>query len=543
MAKSKREELQKLYENDLFAFAKYVNPHYLYGDVHEEVFNWLQDEYNSTSTYQLLNKLLLLPRGHLKSHCIATYVAWRLTREPWYTFVYLCAGEDLATVQMKAIKAILTSSQHRLLWPKHIKVDEAKRDKWSTREINLDHPERAKRRVRDYSVIIKTLGSSATGLHADELIMDDIVVPTNAYTEAGRKLVDQSVSDFASVKNTGARTKACGTRYDEKDAYASFIEATFPVVDRTTGEIIKLEKLWDVFERQVEDVGDGSGKYIWPRMESPFEEGVAGEHKFYGWDAQELAIKKAEYITQGHLAQFYSQYYNDTNRSGNEKIGRDSFRYIKQKHLQQVGDRHFAFGKLLEIIIAMDCAWTDDTGNIGQRRNGKRPDFTALVALGTDEDDFLYVLDCNQFRTSSFRKYYAELLKMARRWNVRKVYIETNSAGKLIKQEIDKLIQTNGDRITTYGKPRGKADGSKEERWSLILEPKYEAKCVYHVRSLYIHELEDQIKKARPKFDDFKDALTLAIENSKRPGKYTVGRASIGKGRIHTANSRFGGRR
>ena len=536
MATSKREELRKLYENDLFEFAKYVNPHYLYGDVHEEVYSWLQEEHKDDSIFEILNKLLLLPRGHLKSHCLATYVCWRLTREPWYTFVYLTAGDDLATVQMAAIKAILTSSQYALLWPDHVKKEEAKRDKWSTREINLDHKSRKERRVRDYSVIIKTLGSSATGLHCDELILDDIVVPQNAYTEAGRKLVEQSVSDFASVKSPGARTKCGGTRYDEKDIYQSFIEATFPVVDRITGEVITEQKLWDIFERQVEDEGDGTGTYIWPRTQSPYDE------KFYGFDPQELAIKKAEYVLTGHYAQFYSQYYNDTDRTGKEKIDRDSFRYLHRKHLQKIGDSWYAFGKRLEIIAAMDCAWTDDTGNASRDRKAKKPDFTAIVAVGMDEDGFYYVLDVIQFRTSQLRRYYNELMKICNRWNIRKAHIETNAAGKLIKQEVDRMIKDNGDRVVTYGKPRGRSDGSKEERWALILEPKYEAKQVYHVRCMHIHEAENQLKKARPKHDDIKDAITLAFENAKKPTGRSGNRVGFGKGQ-QTANSRFGGRR
>ena len=538
MATSKRDELRRLYENELFEFAKYVNPQYMYGDVHEEVFNWLQEDHDDESLYDILNKLLLLPRGHLKSHCLATYVAWRLTREPWYTFVYLTAGDDLATVQMSAIKSILTSSQYKLLWPNHINAEEAKRAKWSTREINLDHPERKKRRIRDYSVIIKTLGSSATGLHADELIMDDVVVPTNAYTEAGRKLVEQSVSDFASVKNTGARTKCGGTRYDEKDVYQSFIDATFPVVDRKTGEVIAEQKLWQVFEKEVEDSGDGTGSYIWPRMQSPYDE------KFYGFDPQELAIKKAEYVSQGHYAQFYSQYYNDTDRTGKEKIDRDSFRYIRRKYLQRIGNSFYAFGKRLEIIAAMDCAWTDDTGNATRDRKAKKPDYTAIVAIGMDEDGFYYVLDVIQFRTSQLSKYYNELIKVCNRWCIRKAYIETNSAGKLIKQEVDKKIRDNGDRVATYGKPRSKSDGTKEERWALILDPKYEAKLVYHARCMFIHEAENQIKKARPKYDDIKDAITLGFENVKKPSnRGGSGRVGFGKGQTQTANSRFGGRR
>lgn len=526
MDDDKRKELRLYYEASLFTFAKYINPHYAYGDLHEIVFHWLQNEKG------FLNLLLLLPRGHLKSHCIAVYCAWRLAKMPWWTMVYLTAGDDLAQVQMSSIKAMLTSKQFQLLWPDHVNAEESKREKWATREINLDHPSRQERSVRDFSLIIKTLGSSATGLHCDELIMDDILVPQNAYTDAGRKLVSQSVADFTSVKNTGAMTKACGTRYTENDIYNSFMEATYDLLDEKTGEIISSEKLWNVFEQKVEDAGNGTGNFLWPRIQSK-------NGSWYGWDQQILAIKKAEYIQAGERAQFFAQYYNDPNDPGSDRVTNDSFQYIRSKAITISGNQVYAFGRKLEVIGAMDCAWSDDTG---MQLKKKGSDWTAIIVLGMDSEGFYYVLDILQFRTSKFTVYYKKLIQLHDTWKFRKVYIETNSAGKLIKQEIDSLIKENEKAIITFGKARGKNDGSKQERWSIVLEPKYEAKLVYHRRCGYVHELEDQLKKQRPKFDDIKDALTVGMENIKKPKLRDI-RASNANAEIPVANKRFGGRR
>ena len=523
----KRTELRLFYEGSLFEFAKYINPHYAYSDIHEEVFHWLENP------DQHLNLLLLLPRGHLKSHCIAVYCAWRLAKVPWWTMVYLTAGDDLAQVQMASIKAMLTCDRFRLLWPTHVNLEESKREKWATREINLDHPTRKDRSIRDFSLIIKTLGSSATGLHCDELIIDDIVVPQNAYTEAGRKLVQQSVADFTSVKNTGAMTKACGTRYAGNDMYSAWIEAVYEVVNQETGEIIGTKKLWNVFEAVVEDSEehDGTGTYLWPRIQSR-------NGSWYGWDQQILAIKKAEYIQAGERAQFYSQYYNDPNYGGDDAIGAEGFQYIRSRSLTKAGDHIYAFGRRLEVIAAMDCAWTDDTG-LSRRKKGS--DWTAIVVVGMDADGFYYVLDISIFRTSKFHEYYRKLINLHNIWKFRKVYIETNSAGRLIKQELDTQIKENGYNIITFGKNRGKNDGTKEERWAMILEPKYEAKLVYHRRCGYIHAMEDQLRKQRPKYDDIKDALTIALENIRKPKNWS--RTIESSGTVKTANSRFGGRR
>ena len=43
------------------------------------------------------NKLIMLPRAHLKSHMVATWCAWIVTRHPEVTILYLSATADLAS--------------------------------------------------------------------------------------------------------------------------------------------------------------------------------------------------------------------------------------------------------------------------------------------------------------------------------------------------------------------------------------------------------------------------------------------------------------
>ena len=133
---------------NLFAFAKLINPHYMYGDIHEEVYSWLSDPNGNK------RQLLLLPRGHLKSHCVAVYCVWRITYQPWITICYLSAGEDLAKDQIYAIKNMMTSPTYRKYWPDHLYEDEGRREQWSAYSFNLDHPVRRERGIRDHSLIV-----------------------------------------------------------------------------------------------------------------------------------------------------------------------------------------------------------------------------------------------------------------------------------------------------------------------------------------------------------------------------------------------------
>ena len=144
-------ELRDMLENDLYAFAKYINPHYCYGEVHEKMFRLL------SAPDACKKQLFLLPRGHLKSHCIAVWTVWTITRQPWASIIYVSAGEELAKAQVYSIKNMLTCDEYRLLWPEMINAEEAKRDKWTAWAINVDHPERKRRGVRDSTLLVRTV--------------------------------------------------------------------------------------------------------------------------------------------------------------------------------------------------------------------------------------------------------------------------------------------------------------------------------------------------------------------------------------------------
>ena len=260
------QEVREYLENNLWAFAQYINPHYCYGDIHRKVFEWLSDPECSD------HQLLLLPRAHLKSHCIAVWAVWQITRDPCTTMVYLSAGEDLATVQVDAIKNMLLCDRYKQLWPEMGNEREKDRDKWSAYAISVDHPLRKERGIRDYTIMVKTVKSNAIGLHCSHLVLDDVVIPKFAYTEIGRKEVQRSVSQFASIKNPGAYTKAVGTRYHPADLYSDMKDAETKIFDED-GNITGSEPLWDIMEAKAEDSPDQTmnGTFLWPRTLSPVD--------------------------------------------------------------------------------------------------------------------------------------------------------------------------------------------------------------------------------------------------------------------------------
>lgn len=522
--KRTKEQIREAAENDLFAFARLVNYNYAYGDIHEKVYRWLSSP--SASKRQLL----LLPRGHLKSHCIATWVAWEITRKPWTSIVYLSAGEDLAKDQIYAIKNMMTNPVYRRYWPSMLNEREGDREQWSAYSFNVDHPERKARGIRDHTLIVKTVKSNFVGLHCEAIVFDDVVVPNNAYTETGRKEVQRALSQCTSILNPGGLIKAVGTRYHPRDAYQDMMNAKYRIWDEVAREFIKEEALWDVMEEVVEDHGDGTGNFLWPRTHSEMND------TWFGFDIQELEHIQADYRSRNEMPQYYAQYYNDPNDESTNLMDRSVFQYYDPKHLNISAMGVKYQGKKLNLMAAMDVAWTEIS-----QSGGKDPDYTAIAVVGLDEDGYYYVLDLARFRTSNFQVYYDNIISLASKWGFRKVIVESNAGGKLVAQEIQRLARENGGLLSVDTKANaGFGAKSKIMRQYAVVNPKYELMSVYHRRDGLTHTLEEELILERPPHDDLVDALGMAMEAIKAPMKT---REYLDSDKKVVTDPRFGGRR
>lgn len=519
MSTDKLLEVREFYENDLFEFAKYINPDYMYGDIHRQVFEWL-------SKAESPKQLLLLPRGHLKSHCIAVWTVWTITRQPWCSIIYVSAGEELAKAQVYSIKNMLTSDQYRLLWPEMINAEEAKRDKWSAWAINVDHPLRKERGTRDNTLLVRTVKSNATGLHCSHLVFDDVVVPANAYSPAGRSEVRGAVSQFASVLNPGGVIKAVGTRYHPKDIYGQFEEAKKKVYDELTQEVTGEVNVWEIFEREVEDAGDMTGNFLWPRIRCPRSK------EWFGFDINVLSEIKAQYESVGELSQFYAQYYNNPNDPESARLQYSDFTYYERKHLRNEAGNWFINDRPLAIYAAVDIAWT----------SGETSDYTAIAVIGLDTEGFIYVLDLDRFKTSDYEVYYDRITRLHDYWGFKKIRVETNSGGRLVANQLEHYVRQEGRSLIIEPNYVSANTGKKFERHASVLEWRYKKKYIKHFKGGLIPDLEDEIVMARPPHDDLEDALCSAVEISKPP----TNRALRNKQRFQNvviASDRFGGRR
>jgi hypothetical protein len=482
------DQLRKRCENDIVFLARQLNPKRVYAPIHEEFLYWL-DRQDATS-----NLLGLLPRGHQKSHLMAVKAVKDIVTNPCITILYISATSELAEQQLFAIKQMLASDLVQVLWPDLCHPEEGKRTRWNVSDIIVDHPDRAAENVRDCTVSARSVSANITGLHADRLYLDDLVVPGNAYTEEGRSKVESMYSQLASIKNPGARTLAVGTRYHPRDIYGKMLDMEEVIFD-DDGNELGTAPVFEILERVVEE----QGVFLWPRTRRM-------DGQWFGFDAKVLARIKAEYFD---TAQFYAQYYNNPNDPTSDRVSRDKFQYYDRKFVTKQGAHWFFQNKRLNVTAAIDFAFS----------LSKAADFTVIVVIGIDQDHNIYVLDIDRFKTDGrIKEYYEHIMGMYMKWGFRKLRAEVTAAQKAIVRELkDSYIRKNGIALSIEDFRPTRNDGSKEERVAAVLEPRYDNLNMWHYKGGLCSLLEDELIMIRPPHDDIKDTLASAVEVAVAP--------------------------
>jgi len=511
----KEQEIRDLAENDLIKFINLVAPLRVLGHVHEELANWWQSEDSGS------HNLALVPRDHQKSAMAAYRVAQRIAKDPSVTVLYLSSTSGLAELQLNFIKLILTSPTFQRYWPDHVNLDEGKRAKWTNTEISLDHPVRAELGVRESTIKTAGLTTQITGHHYDVIVCDDVVVDETAYTNEGREKVRRQMSLLSSVAKGNSELWAVGTRYHPSDYYETMKETSVEVYN-DDGELIDRRPLYAIFERVVEDVGDGTGQFLWPRQKGP-------DGRVFGFDANILAVKRAQYT--GNMVQYYAQYYNDPNKGESGGISRTMFQYYDKKFLQHVRGKWFFKDRPLNVFAAMDLAFTVK----------RKSDFTAIVVIGVDPDMNIYVLDIARFKTDSPKEYFQKIVELKQTWDFKRIRAEVSGTqGGLVRALKEDHIKKNGLNLVIDESKPTRHDGTKEERIHNNLSHRYENGSMYHYRGGNCQILEEELIMRRPPHDDVKDALSQASEIAVAPINRGRRRREGRTGNVVSFN-RFGG--
>jgi phage terminase large subunit-like protein len=506
MVMTEKELVRQAAEEDLLTFIRLVAPHRVLGSVHEELCAWWQRQDAKD------NQLVLLPRDHQKSAMIAYRVAHHITKYPEATVLYVSATANLAEKQLKAVKDVLLSDIYRFYWPEMVNEMEGKRERWAADEISVDHPKRKAEGVRDATIKAAGITANVTGLHCSVAILDDVVVPDNAYSQIGRDQVRAFYSQLSSIESTGAKEWAVGTRYHPGDLYKDMMEMTEAYYDDVTEDDVELE-VYETFERTVEI----NGEFLWPKQRRT-------DGKTFGFDQKELARKKAKYLD---ITQFYAQYYNNPNAVETQLIDRSRFNYYERDKIENFSGAWYFGDKLLHVYAAMDFAYTVSNHS----------DFTVIAVVGVDEDNNYYVLDIDRFKTNKISVMYDRAESVFRKWRFKKMRCEVVAAQRLIVSQFRDYMRSQNIVFTIdeYNPPKTM---NKAERIASILEPRYTNNQIWHYKGGNCQVLEEELIMNNPEHDDVKDALAACVEICKSP---VSGRAWGKKTNIIAFNSKFGG--
>ena len=498
-------------ENDLVTFIKLVAPEQVLGQCHEDVCYWWTRE--GAKSHQLL----LFPRDHGKSRLIAYRVAWEITKNPTLRVLYISATSNLAEKQLSFIKSIITSDIYSRYWPDHVHPEEGKRQKWTNSEICLDHPLRKKEKIRDSTVFTGGLTTSLTGLHCDIAVLDDVVVYENAYTGEGRNKVKSQYSLLSSIEGADAKEWVVGTRYHPADLYNDMLGMKEELFDEQ-GNKIGEDSIYEIYERPVEDHGDGTGQFLWPRQQRK-------DGKYFGFNVQVLSKKRGQYLDK---LQFRAQYYNDPSDPDSVPVASEKFQYYERKHLELKDGFWYYRQQRLNVYAAVDFAFS----------LSKKADSTAIVVIGIDADNNIYVLDIDRFKTDRITEYFEHILHLFTKWSFRKIRAEVTVAQQAIVRQLKELIKQHGLSLSVDEYRPNKSEGNKQERIAAILEPRYDNLQIWHYRGGETQTLEEELQSRNPPHDDVKDALASVIDIAIKPSKSMNHRKQTN---VVWANNRFRG--
>lgn len=501
-------------EADLEAFIRLVHPQRHLGQVHKDFIGWLTRKNAKT------HLMGLLPRDHMKSAIAAYWVAWHITKNPTIRVLYISSTANLAEKQLGFIKQIITSDIYRKYWPEMVNPDEGKREKWTGSEISVDHPLRRKEAVRDPTVFTGGLTTSLTGMHCDIAVLDDVVVQENAYTEEGRGKVRSQYSLLSSIEGAESLELVVGTRYHPKDLYSELLSKQVEEFS-DDGDLVESDKLYEVFERVVEDSinRDGSGVFLWPRDSRP-------DGKQFGFSAKILAKKRAQYLDK---TQFYAQYYNDPNDVSTSAISREYFQYYDRTKIRRENGNWYLNGNKVNIFAAIDFAYS----------KRQTADYTAIIVVAIDAKTNYYVLEIDRFKTGLISEYFKHILDLHVKWDFRKIRCEVTAAQEVIVKDLkESYIRPYGLSLAVEEHRPTKQDGRKEERIEATLQPKYANRQIWHYQGGNNEVLEEELTLQNPAHDDVKDALASVVPICVPPTSDRMRRGALDQ---MVFNNRFGG--
>jgi predicted phage terminase large subunit-like protein len=445
----------------LFLFNKYIlkaeegdEQFVKLGAFHKTVCNFLQDRPDK-------RKLVLIPRSHLKTKMLSVgYPTMKIANNPKIRVLIYSATWQMAVDIHKNIQKNLQSSERLIqLYGDYFS---------GAKEWAQDRTRLAQNDKREPTITAAGIDNNLVGGHYDLIIMDDVVNRDNVGTMDQINKVITRYKDSLDLLEPKGELIVIGTRWHDSDLYGWIMDPGNQAMDNyLTLESVGHPEIMRAFEGSL--LTDEGFKPLW-------------EGKFTRKDF--LAKLKEE--GWGH---FSAQYLNDPVPEEDAIFKRPWFKYYTYDDIK---------GKLLNKFLLIDPALSLN----------KDADYTAMIVVGIDEYNNIFILDITRQRMSP-NDIIEEIFRLNDKWSLVDTAIEQVAFQKVLGYYLreDPRFKMRPFHITEL-KPN---ERSKDQRIK-GLQPLYENGKIFHSKELpNTMYLEDELVRfPRSKNDDIIDALAYA---------------------------------
>jgi len=454
------ETLMALYKEkctkDLFLFNKFIleadkgdEKFATLGSVHKDMCNFVQDQKKN-------KKLLLIPRNHLKTKLISVgYSLYSICENPKIRILVYSATWQMAVDIISQIKGQLVRNEkiHDLFG----NLQEGSTE-WAQDRIRVSANDK-----RESTVTAAGIDNNLVGGHYDLIIFDDVQNRDNVATADQLMKIRQRYNDSLDLLEPGGQIVVIGTRWHDSDLYGWILDPSSNVASQYDTMVMR------AYKGNI-DTGEGWVP-LWPGKFTlkEFQERLASE----GW------------------SHFSAQYLNDPVPEENAIFTRSMFQYYEPEDLR---------GKLLTRFMTIDPA-------ISLERSA---DFTAMVVVGVDEENYLWIMDIVREKLLP-HEIINRIFDMKEKWNLLDIAIETVAYQKTLAYTLREQMRVRKKYF--HIRELNPQSRSKDERIK-GLQPLYENGKIIHNKYLTNNYfLEDELTRyPYAKHDDCLDALSYMLD-------------------------------